>query len=198
MVLRAKRYTKRIWRGLPLLRAISVLSAVGIITTTATFAALQSTGNALTGNSIETATANLLLSNDGTTYASSVPGFDFSGIIPGPTPQGNHTITLKNVGTTNVSLLLGVPTQPTLDGITDLSHVSVVVTQLGTGGVTYTPQTIKLSDLLAGNVAIGKIILFKGSTMSFSLQVMIDSGAVPAGAAASISNLDLVFTGLPQ
>jgi hypothetical protein len=186
------------WRGLPLLRAIGVLSAVGILMTVATFAALQSTGNALTGNSIETATANLQISNDGTTYVSSVPGFDFDGVIPGPMPQGNHAVTLKNVGTTNVGLLLGVPAQPTINGITDLSHVSIVITQSGTGGVTYTPQIIKLSDLLAGNVPLGKIILFKGSSMSFSLQVMIDSGSVPAGAAASISGLDIVFTGLPQ
>jgi len=73
---------------MPLARAIGVLSAVGIATTLVTFAAIQSTGNALTGNTIQTATAALQISTNSSSgpWTDSVPGFAFTGLVPGGLP----------------------------------------------------------------------------------------------------------------
>ena len=75
------RNKKKLWKLLPLARAIGVLSAVGIATTLVTFAAIQSTGNALTGNTIQTATAALQISKDTNVgpWSNSVPGFTVCG-----------------------------------------------------------------------------------------------------------------------
>lgn len=196
---------KKTWKLLPLARAIGVLSAVGIITTMVTFAALQSTGNALTGNTIETATANLQISKDGTTFSDSVPGYDFNNIIPGGTPQpvagGGYLVVIKNTGTTNVALSLSVPTEPNAVGITDLGQVYVLVTAQIPGGGSYPVQPIKLSDLIAGKVPLawgtGHGMVNQSMTQSFHLQVVMDATAVTGGS-ASITGLDLSFSGAPQ
>src|SRR4051812_48323881 len=99
------RSKKKLWKLLPLARAIGVLSAVGIATTLVTFAAIQSTGNALTGNTIQTATANLQISTNAPSgpWTDNVPGFTFNGLVPGgvplPTTNGGYAVYLKNNGT---------------------------------------------------------------------------------------------------
>lgn len=192
-------------RYLPLIRAIAVVSAVGIVTAGVTFAALQSTGNALTGNTIETATASLQISKDGSTFSDSLPGYDFNSIIPGGAPQpasnGGYQVVLKNTGTTNLVLSLAVPTQPTVSGIADLSKVSVLVTPVISGSGTYSPITLKLSDLIAGKQplawGISHGLVTQNGTATFHVQVSMDADAV-SGGGASISGLDLSFSGTPQ
>lgn len=191
---------RKTWKLLPLVRAITVLTAVGVITTAVTFSALQTTGNALTGNSIETATPKLQLSTDGTNYSDSVPGFDFKGVIPGgaPQPSSGYQVTVKNVGDGDLKLSLGVPSAPSATGVTDLSKVNLIVTPLPVDGFSYPVQTIKLANLLAGQVGLTTPnALVKGAATSYRLQVSMDSDAV-SGSSASISGLDLVFSGTPQ
>jgi hypothetical protein len=186
---------------MPVVRAIAVLSAVGIITAVVTFSALQSSGNALTGNSIETATPKLQLSTDGVSFGDSVPGFDFKGIIPGGSPQpsanGGYLLMVRNVGDSDLRLSVGVPTSPNVSGVTDLSKVNLIITPPAGNG-TYPPQIIKLSSLLAGQVSIANQgVLIKTGTVSYRLQVSMDGDAV-SGSSASISGLDIVVSGTPQ
>jgi hypothetical protein len=188
------RNKRKIWKLLPLARAIGVLSAVGIATTLVTFAAIQSTGNALTGNTIQTATASLQISRNDVTYSDNVQGFNFTGLIPGGAAQptdNSDIVYVKNVGTATLGLSLAVPTEPTVTGIVDLSKVSVILT--GTG----TPQTFQLSSLIAGNIAIANSSLVVGGKAVYHVQVSMTGDAV-TGNGATISNLNLSFSGSPQ
>lgn len=203
--MRSKTHGRNAWKLLPIVRAISVLSAVGVITSVVTFAALQSDGHVLAGNTVETATANILISRDGTTYSDTLPGYDFNNIIPGgaaqPTSNGGYVLAVKNVGTTALVLSLHVPTTPVMTGITDPSKVSVLMTPLVTGGGSYAPIVMRLSDLMAAKQPIvwgtNKGLVATGSSVMFHLQVSMDADAVTGGS-ASITGLDLSYSGTPQ
>ncbi|HXE10222.1 MAG TPA: hypothetical protein VN554_02240, partial [Verrucomicrobiae bacterium] len=96
-------------------RAISVIVAVLVMVGGVTFAALQSQQDTLAGNTVETATANLQLSTDGTTYGSSRSGFDFNNLVPGgqAVPAAGYSVYLKNNGGTPLALKMAVSSVPT-------------------------------------------------------------------------------------
>ncbi|HSX05644.1 MAG TPA: hypothetical protein VLF69_04205 [Candidatus Saccharimonadales bacterium] len=190
---------RKLWKLLPIARAIAVLSAVGLITTAVTFAAIQSNGNALTGNVIQTATAALQISTNANSgpWSDSTQGFTFSGLVPGgpaqPSSNGGYSVFLKNTGTAPLRLMLHVPTPPSAPSTVDLSKVSVLLTPY-TGGTT---QTMLLSDLIAGTVDIANSTIAVSGVGSYRVQVSMASDAV-TGNGATISNLDLSFSGTPQ
>jgi hypothetical protein len=193
-----KRTTRKLWKLLPIARAIAVLSAVGLITTAVTFAAIQSNGNVLTGNTIQTATAALQISTDGSSYDNDVPGFTFSGLVPGGKAQsaaiGSSTVYLKNNGTSALTLALTIPTPPTLTGTVDLAKVSLQLVPLAN---TNAVQTIPLASLTTGQwVSVANSSVAKGAVVQFHLQVVMDADAV-SGNGATISNLNLSFSGTP-
>lgn len=192
--------SKKLQKFLPLVHAISVVSAVGIITTMVTFAAVQSSGNALAGNTIQTATANLQISTTGSYYSDSVPGFNFSNLVPGGAAQptaNNYMAYLKNTGTSSLTLSLTVPTTPTVTGTVDLGKVSVLLTPPTVGGVPGVAQSFSLASLIAGKLNIENSSVAVGSVASYHVQVSMAADAV-SGSGASISGLDLVFSGTPQ
>lgn len=80
---------------------LSIVAASGGIS----FAALSSQDK-LTGNTIQTATANLQLSVDGINYASTQVGFSFTDIVPGglPVPINGYNVYVKNSGATALAL----------------------------------------------------------------------------------------------
>jgi len=183
------------WKLLPVVRAIAVLSAVGITTTLVTFAAIQSSGSALTGNTIQTASASLLISNNNSTWANDVGGWNFSGVVPGGPAlpaNGSYVVYVKNTGDAPMTLALTVKTPPTVTGAVDFAGVHILLTPT-TGG---TAQSFALSALLAGNVAItGSSIQPYGATiLSYKVQVLMDASAV-TGSSASITGLNLSFVG---
>jgi hypothetical protein len=59
-------------------RAVGVVAVLLVIVSGVTFAALQSQQDTLTGNTIQTATANLQLSTDGVNFTNSQAGFNFN------------------------------------------------------------------------------------------------------------------------
>ena len=191
------RSKRKLWKLLPLARAIGVLSAVGVATTLVTFAAIQSTGNALTGNTIQTATAALQISKDGVTFSDSIAGYSFSGIVPGGLAQpvaNNYYVYLKNSGTATMRLMLSVPTPPAVTGVADFAKVSVLITSVTSGSIT---QTITLADLIAGHVNITNSSVTVGNVASYRIQVSMAADAV-SGNGATISGLDLSFSGTQQ
>jgi len=177
-----------------------VVSAVGITTTLVTFAAMQSTGNALTGNTIQTASPSLQISTTGSYYSDTVPGFNFNNLIPGGQPQpvaNTNMVYLKNTGTSGLSLSLTVPTVPTVTGTVDLAKVFVLLTPPTVGGVPGTVQSFSLASLIAGKATVENSSVAVGSVASYHVQVSMSGDAV-SGSGASISGLDLVFSGTPQ
>jgi hypothetical protein len=168
---------------LALARIISITAALIILLTGVTFAALQSQQNVLVGNTISTATANLQLSTDGTTYGDSKTGFDFNNIIPGGSavPSAGYSFYLKNAG--------GTPTNPSS---VDLSKVNVILTTVGSGTG---PQSFTLQSLLApGGVSVASASLASAAAQQYKLQVSMALDAVTSSS-ASLGNIDFNFSG---
>src|SRR3954466_4669255 len=92
-----------------LARAITVVASIGIVVTGVTFAALQSQQAVLSANTIQTASANLLIgtaSATSTAYSNSHSGFTFANVVPGgpAMPTDGNTFYLKNTGTATLAL----------------------------------------------------------------------------------------------
>jgi hypothetical protein len=194
-------HKKKLWKIMPVVRVLGVLSAVGIATTLVTFAAIQSTGNALTGNTIQTATALLQISTTGSNYADSVPGFNFTGLVPGGSAQpvaNNYTVYLKNAGSAALNLSLTVPMPPTVVPDTvDLAKVTVWLTPPSAVGMpTPTTQKIPLADLIAGKVSLDNGVVAQSATITYRIQVAMAADVV-TGNGATISGLNLSFSGSP-
>jgi hypothetical protein len=79
-------------------RAVAVIAAVLIVVSGVTFAALQSQQDKLTGNIIQTTTADLEISLDDNTYANSEPGFEFDNIIPGGAESPRPAVARCRIG----------------------------------------------------------------------------------------------------
>jgi hypothetical protein len=184
-------------RHMALLRAVSVVAAVMVIISGVAFAALQSQQDTLTGNTVETATANLQLSTDGTSYSNSHAGFDFNNIVPGgqPVPTTGYAFYLKNSGGTPLSLKMAVSSTPVNPNSVDLNKVNVVLTPVATGT---SAQTFTLQSLIAASSAGGLAVtsgnLASGASQQFKLQVSMAADAV-SGSAASLGNIDFSFSG---
>ncbi len=177
--------------------SISTMIAVLIVAGGVAFAVLQSQRNTLTGNSIETKTANLQISVNGTVYSNSHGGFDFSGLMPGGAaiPASGYPVYLKNVGDTTLALKLSVISVPTNLGGADLNKVNILLTPVG-GGATqsFTLKALMDSDTTPG-LAIDGGDLAAGATQQYMLQVSMTADAV-GSSGATLNNIDLSFTGV--
>lgn len=132
----------------PLARAVAVIGAVVALVASATFAALTSTAT-LTGNTLGTASANadLLLWN-GSEFASTAPGFSFSGLIPGQKSE-KFDFYFKNAGNTDLNLTARVDAAPEFsEGLTAADIT------LKFYGNCHEPIMTTLEALLAGPVAL--------------------------------------------
>ncbi len=180
-----------------LARAVIVVAAVVIFVSSVTFAALQSQQSKLAGNSIQTATADLRLSTDGSTYTDSVAGFNFHDLVPGgqPMPVTGYSFYLKNGGGTALSLKLAVPSMPTNPDGVDLSKVNVLLIPVGTGSGT---QTFTLQSLLSSSASDGVALtsgnLGSGAVQQYKFQVSMSSDAVN-GSSAMLGGIDFAFKG---
>ncbi len=181
-----------------LVRAFGVLASLVVVVGGVTYAALQTQPVKLTGNTIETANANLQISTDGTNFASSLAGFDFANIVPGgqAVPQGGYTFTLKNGGGTPLALKFAVTTTPSNPANVDLSKVNVILTPVSGG----TAQSFNLEALINANTTGGLAInnptqIFAGTRALFTLQISMANDAMTA-ASASLGNIDFAFSGL--
>jgi hypothetical protein len=185
----------------PFLRTSLVIGSVGVITTAATFAVLQSQPAVLSANTIETTSADLRINKDGSSLTTTVSGFDFNGVTPGGSayPSAGNTFYLKNMGSANLAIKASVSTTPTIITIqpagatVDLTKVSFEFTRVDTG----TKSTISLKALMDGNTTGGVALtdtISALATVQYSLRVLIASDAFTAQS-ASISGINLVFVG---
>ncbi len=176
-------------------RAVAVLAAIAVIVGGVTFATLQSQAAILKGNNIQTATASLQLSSNGTNYSSSLDGYAFSNLIPGgvSVPNNGYPIYLKNVGTVPLALRLSVTSTITNPNNVDLSKVHVILNPTS-GGI---PQNITLADLISANPTNGIALsqanrITAGQSFAYTIQVSMETDAV-SGPTASIDNIDFNF-----
>ena len=182
----------------PVARAIFVIASVATVVTGITFAALQSQSVALTGNTIETASANLQVSKDGVTYGSSTGGYDFANVVPGgaAVPASGSTFYLKNGGTTNLALKLSTyGAQIVNDPSLNLSKVYVVLTAPD-ASVHRLALSALISSYNTGGTDLA-ITLNANTTAQFKVQVQMDADALSGTttSSASIKNVDLTFGG---
>jgi hypothetical protein len=179
-------------------RAVGVMAAVVIVVSGVTFAVLQSQQVKLTGNIIQTATANLLVSSDNSHYAATQQGYIFSNLVPGgpAMPISGYPFFLKNSGGTALLLKLavtGIPSNP--DGV-DLSKVNILITSADNGST----QSFPLATLIAASATGGASILTPsqltpGSSAQYTIQVSMTADAMTSSS-ASLGNIDFAFSGL--
>lgn len=180
----------------PIARAVGVFAAIAIIISGVTFAALQSQQAVLTGNTISSATADLKVGLDGSTFDASRAGFSFTNVIPGssPMPSTGNMFYLKNFSTGSMQIKVSIGSTPTNASKVDLSKVSFVIAKSDTGS---TKQTLTLQQLVdayqTGGVALSDPLPANNSR-SYLLQVSMAADAF-TGPNASLGNIDLVFTG---
>ena len=183
-------------RGLwPLIRAVGVLGAVGVITTSATFAALQSQSATLTGNTIESATADLRIGTSTASFAASRTGFDFNGVIPGGAamPASGNSFYLKNYGSANLAIKAAVTTAPSNLNNANLSKVYFDFTRVDTGATINLSLKSLVDGYATGGVRLNDTIS-GGAIAQYSVKVSMDADAF-SGASAAISGIDLSFSG---
>jgi len=176
----------------PLIRAAALVIAFAALVTGVTFAALQSQQATLTGNSIQSASADLRIGTSASTFASSRTGFNFQDVVPGgpAMPADGFNFWLKNYGSAPLSLKLALGSTPVNTTNVDLTKVSVQVTRVDTN-VTQTaslqtltePTGLVLTDPLASNTAV-----------QYKLRVSMTADAF-TGTSATIGGIDLVFSG---
>jgi hypothetical protein len=182
----------------PFARAVGVIVATAVIVSGVTFAALQSQNAVLAGNSIESATASLQIGTSPASLSANLAGFDFANVQPGgpAVPSTGNVFYLKNTGSTDLNLKLAANKGAfTATSNVDLTKVSVLLTPVG-GGQT---QSLPLSDLVSAHDTGGTSLnmsLVAGMGGQYKLQVTMAADAVTATtSSASISNLDLIFSG---
>lgn len=190
--------TTFIKRNGALVRAIAIVASVGILVTGVTYAALQSQQAVLSGNTIQTASANLLIgtaSATSTAFSSSHSGFTFANIVPGgpAQPTNGNTFYLKNTGTANLSLKLGVATTPTNTSNVDLSKVNIIVTRVDTG-TTQTTSLQALNSSAQGGLTLTDSLAPASIGTAYTISVSMAADAF-SGSSASIGAIDFAFTG---
>lgn len=189
------RQTKRriSWLKLSLL-LLGIVGAGGGVS----FAALISQQAKLAGNTIQTATANLQISGDGTNFSNTQPGFVFSNLVPGAqaSPASGYPIYLKNTGGTPLALQIAISSLPTNPDSIDLSKVHVILAPTSGGSVqNLTIQSLIGSYPSGGQSILSPALLMPGTTAQYKLQIMMDADAVN-GPSASINNVDFSFGGV--
>ncbi len=180
----------------PLLRAVGVLSAVGILVTSVTYASLQSQQATLTGNSIQSATADLRIGTSASTFSASRAGFTFADVVPGgpAMPADGHAFYLKNNGSAALALKVAVNSAVTNTASVDLTKVHVQLTRTDNGTV----QSLTLQSLIDGQTAGGTAItdpIAPSAVVQYKLRAQMDSDAF-TGTGASVGAIDLVFSGV--
>ncbi len=191
---RTQKFSFKSMRGhVPMLRAVGVLGVIGVLVTGVTFSVLQSQQATLTGNTISSASADLRIGTSASTFSASRTGFSFQDIVPGgpAMPVDGYTFYLKNYGTAPLAIKAAIGSIPVNASNVDLSKVTISLTR--TDGSAQQAQTATLQALVDGGTAMVDPIL-PSAVAQYKLRVSMAADAF-TGTGASISGIDLVFSG---
>lgn len=175
-----------------------LITALVMLATGVAYAALQSQQVKLTGNTIQTANANLMISSDGINFSASQPGYSFSGIVPGGVaiPTSGQKVYLKNTGNTAITLKFYVNASPTNPDNVDLSKVNIIIASTSGGSTqSFTLQALINSQATGGSTLNTPVSLAAGATTSYNISVSMATDAIN-GSSGTIGSVDFIFTGL--
>jgi hypothetical protein len=165
------------------------------------FALLQSQAK-LTGNSISTESANLVISQNDITYTNAAAGYQFAHIIPGSQPSQAEHFFLRNIGSAPLALKVNAVAPPDNPNHVDLGKVKVMLSpyDMVTHQAAAVPQSFTLQSLVDagtnGGATIDYPALGPNAIEEFDIKVAMDADALSGSAAAQLSNLDLGFMGV--
>lgn len=180
----------------PLTRTMLIVAVLLSLVGGVTFAALQSQTK-LTGSTIQTATANLLIGRDSTNLANTQAGFSFTNLVPGGTltPSNGYPVYLKNAGGTPLSIKFAVSGTPSNPNNVDLTKVSVHINSTTSGQTQiFTLQSLIDSNATGGLTMTLVSVLFPDQLQPLTMQVSMARDAFD-GQSASIGAIDFVITG---
>lgn len=183
----------------PLFRAVAVFGAVGVLVTSVTYAQLQSQQAVLTGNSIQSATADLRIGTSTSTFSATRTGFTFANVVPGgpAMPADGNIFYLKNYGSLPLALKVSIGSTPTNAANIDLNKVSLVLTRVDSG----VEQTLSVQQLVDSNTAGGVSVtdtLAAGTVGQYKLRAIMTADAFSGnGVDTTVGGIDLVFSGIP-
>ena len=181
----------------PVIQSVGIIAAVMVLVTGVTFAALQSQQVVLKGNTIQTAMADLKISKDAVSYATSLDGYNFNNMIPGggASPAEGNPVYLLNTGSTTLALKLSVASGLSNPNSVDLSKVHVTLTPMAGGA----PQSLTLQDLIAASTTGGIPLTVGGGgalapnfRMFYAMRIVMDADATTSSSAV-INNLVFKF-----
>jgi hypothetical protein len=186
---------KFITRNGALARALAMVASVGIVVAGVTFAALQSQQAVLNGNTVQSATASLLIgtaSATSTAFSNSHTGFTFANVVPGgpAQPTDGNVFYLKNTGTATLAIKMAVSGTPTNTSNIDLTKVTIQVTSTDTN----TTQTASLQSLIDGGLSLTDNLAPASTGVQYKISVSMSADAF-TGSSASIGAIDFVFSG---
>ena len=175
-----------------LLRAIGVVSAVGVLVTSVTFSMLQSQQAVLSGNTIQSATADLRIGTSASTFSASRTGFSFENVVPGgpAMPTDGFTFYVKNAGSAGLALKLAAGGSLTNTASVDLAKVKLQLTRVDTGA----EQVVDVQTLSGAGLAMTDPVA-PGAVVQYKLRALMDANAF-SGTAATLGGIDLVYSGV--
>jgi hypothetical protein len=181
------------WKKLLSAAALLTLAIGGLA-----FALLQSEAK-LTGNTVQTDSAGLLISRDNIIYGGSTNGYAFTHVIPGSQPSQAERLFLQNTGSAALDIKLRTTSPPSNPDNIDLSKVKVILTPYDMS--TNHPgasQSFSLQELLDSSTGVpinSPSALSPQGHERFDIQIAMDGDAVN-GSGTALSNLDFTFTGV--
>ena len=180
----------------PVVRATGIICLTAALVTGVTFAALSSSAP-LTNNTLASATANLEVDSQNDGFATTDPGFTFTGIVPGGVGSGDSSFKLNNAGSTDLEISVNLDAAPvwTVVPASSVDDTKVHVTfTCEDGDLTPYTVTTTVANLVAGPVSLVGDNLAIGQTANCTVSVSMDAGAF-TGSSASSDTFDFVFTG---
>lgn len=182
-----------------LARAIGVITAVGVLVTGVTFAALQSQNAVLQGSKITSATANLTIGDGQGGFVATTPGFEFNNVEPGgpAMPQPAHELSLRNNGTSNLALRLSMNPNSFFSAQgANIDHIFIVL-KPHSGGMSQTLSLTSLMTAYTNNQPMDlQYTAAAGQQADFTIQVQMSADAVPSTLSGiTLRGIDLIFSG---
>lgn len=181
-----------------LLETVAITTLITGLIGGLTFAIMRSQLGEVQGNTISTTSASLMVSTDNVTYEQTIAGFVFDAIQPGgaPSPANGHTVYVKNVGSSPLSVSFGTNVDiENTDGV-DLNGVHLILT-----AETGATQDMTLWDLTEAARAdsylslVEPVRLWPGEYYPFKFRVTIEPDAVGSSQVV-LRNLVFKFDGV--
>lgn len=187
---------------LPIGRFMLVCCAIVVIIVGVTFAAMRTQQNLLTGSTLTSASASLLMNKQSIgTFHNELSGFTFTGVEPGgpALPAAGHSLFLHNNGSTNLSVDIQVnPERLEYSEQANLSHIMLQIDVPGRGeSINYA-----LSDLIdsyqTGQRRLLPVWLEAGGyeQLQFRMSIISDPAYDLMTEPISLTNLDIILTGV--